>query len=556
MARNLGAGSTFIRLLLVIGLLLAAAGFLFNNLPSAGTKAIFAAIGLSNIAVLAALALRRLTARVKELGAVMDKAAEGDLSVRGRDHAEDEVGMLNSNFNEMLSRLSGMMLNLRTASEELRTIGGSIGTVATRGVELAETQSHASKVTKEATLQMHQAIEDVHLAVERLSDSASINSASIQKLTASTAEISQLVEDLVAYVEKVGSSIDRMAAVQKEINSGVNRLKDNSTRTSALVVDMDQSVRQIEDNAQTTARISADVLRDAELGNIAVESTIDGIERIKKSSRTVQAAIENLSVHAASIGTILQVIDEVTEQTKLLALNASIIAAQAGEHGKGFGVVAHEIKELARRTTASTREIAEIVNGVKDETEKAVMAIKMSEEAVGEGEVLSRKSGDALRKIVDGVKTATAQVREIAVTTQLHAQQSDNMRLSVSEVAAMVEQIVRASSDQTRDSEIINYSANKMRELASNVHSHSKLQDTAGISVTSSSETIVRMVDGIRNACFAHKDGRIMLVKAAEEMESTAAGNLESTRVMEAAVSALSSQIRVLDKEVSGFRVS
>ncbi len=556
MARNLGFGSILIRILLVAGLLLSSAGMLLGNMPPIGLRILFAVIGLINVAVLAVLASRKLTARVKELAAVMDKAAEGDLTIRGNDNSPDEVGMLNNNFNEMLNRLSAMMLQLRNASEELRSIGGSLGTVSGQGVTLAETQSHASKSTKDAAIKINHAVEEAHLAVERLSEAATANSDYIQQMTSSTSEINQLVEQLVSSVEEVGSSIARMASVQKEINSGVNRLKENSSKTSTLVLEMDHSVRQIEDNAQATAKISADVLRDAEFGNVAVESTINGIEQIRHSSKTVQTAIENLSVHAASIGTILQVIDEVTEQTKLLALNASIIAAQAGEHGKGFGVVAHEIKELARRTTASTREIAEIVNGVKDETEKAVMAIRVSEEAVGEGELLSRKSGDALRKIVDGVKTATHQVKEIAHTTELHAQQSDNMRLAVSEVAAMVEQIVRASSDQTRDTEIINHAAGKMRELVSRVHSHAKSHNSAGSSVVGSSDTIMRMISEICHSCAIQKEASKQIVEAAEETESTATGNLETTRVMEAAVSGLSGQIRALDREVAGFRIS
>ncbi len=556
MARNLGFGSQLIRILLSAGILLSVIGLLVPGIPNDGLRFILVITGLIYIAVLSVLATRKLTARVKDLASVMDRAAEGDLTVRGSDTSLDEVGMLNSNFNEMLVRLAGMMIHLRKTAEELRAIGSSLGTVSGQSLKLAETQSHASTSTKDAALLINHAVEEVNLSVARLSAAAAVNSDSIQQMTSSTAEINQLVEQLVFSVEKVASSIDRMAAVQKDINNGVNRLKENSATTSSLVIDMDHSVRKIEENAQITARISANVLCDAEFGNIAVESTINGIDQIKNSSRTVQEAIGNLSVHAASIGRILQVIDEVTEQTKLLALNASIIAAQAGEHGKGFGVVAHEIKELARRTTASTREIAEIVNGVKDETEKAVMAIRISEEAVEEGEVLSRKSGEALRKIVTGVKTATDQVKAIAHTTELHTQQSDNMRLAVSEVAAMVEQIVKASSDQTRDSEVINQSAEKMRELVSRVHAHARSHDNAGTAVVDSSATIVRMIDEIRHACGEQTEGSSQIVRAAEKMESTAAGNLAATRVMESAVSGLANQIKALDREVAGFKIS
>ena len=556
MAKNLGFGTTLIRLLLLAGMGISIAAFGFKEIPGDGLRFLHLIDAFFFLAVFVLLASRKLATRVKRLSAVMDQAAEGNLTVRGIDLSADEVGMLNSNFNEMLQRLAGMMANIRRAADELRTIGQSVDTVARQGVSSAETQTHAAASTKEAALQIRRSVEEVGALVEGLSESATVNASSIQQMTTSTVEINQLVEHLVLAVERVSDSIERMAGAQKAINTGVNRLLENSSHATTLVLEMDQSVRQIEQNAQATARISGDVLRDAELGNIAVETTINGMDQIRSSSCTVQQAIENLSVHAASIGTILQVIDEVTEQTKLLALNASIIAAQAGEHGKGFGVVAHEIKELARRTTASTREIAEIVNGVKDETEKAVTAIHLSEQAVGDGEVLSRRSGDALRKIVDGVKTATDQVTAIAHTTELHAQQSDRMRSAVAEVTSMVEQIVQAFGEQTRDTEVINRSAENMHELVTRVHIQTKAHNDAGSGVADSSETIVKMIEGIREACQVQTESSERIVQAAAEMAATATGNLTTTKVMEGAVAGLSGQIDNLDREVAGFKTS
>ena len=556
MAKNLGFGTRLIRIFLVTGALVSLITLCTYPLPEVTLRMLLAVDTVLFLAVFGILAARKLPTRVKRLGAAMDLASEGDLTVRGDDFSADEVGMLNSNFNEMLGRLAGMMENVRATAVELRAIGQTVDNVARQGVLSAETQTHAAASTKDAALQISSSVEEVTASVQGLSDAAAVNAASIQQMTASTAEINQLVEQLVLAVERVGDSIDRMVNAQKGISGSVNRLRDNSNSAAALVLEMDQSVRTIEQNAQTATHISSDVLRDAELGNTAVETTIKGMEQIRSSSRTVQATIDNLSVHAASIGTILQVIDEVTEQTKLLALNASIIAAQAGEHGKGFGVVAHEIKELARRTTASTREIAEIVNGVKDETERAVAAIRLSEHAVGEGERLSRRSGDALKKIVDGVKVAGDQVAAIARTTERHAQQSDNLRTAVGEVDTMVGQILQATEDQTRDAEVINRSAEDMQELVARVHAHARAHNAAGAAVVDSSETIVKMIEGIGQACQVQMQGSEQIVTAAGEMEATAAGNLETTKVMQQAVDGLSNQIKALERSVAGFKTS
>src|SRR6185436_12957981 len=124
---------------------------------------------------------------------------------------------------------------------------------------------------------------------------------------------------------------------------------------------------------------SAEVSRDAEKGTDAVLRTIDGIDKIRDSTRLMATVIKSLGSRIQEIGNILNVIDDVAEQTNLLALNAAIIAAQSGEHGRGFAVVADEIKDLAERTGASTKEIADLIRGVQEQSKNAVAAINKGE---------------------------------------------------------------------------------------------------------------------------------------------------------------------------------
>lgn len=556
MAKNLGFGSKLIRLLLATGAALSIASLLGIGFTGDGLRLLAGINAVLFLAVLVMFARRKLASRVRRLTAVMDRAAEGELAVRGDDLTQDEVGMLNSNFNDMLERLEGIVHSIRAAAAELGSIGETIGNVAAQEVLSAESQFHTTAGLKEVVLQIRESVAEVSTAVEGLSRTATHNATFVSQMAASTTEIDTLVEQLLRSVELVSDSITRMSSGQLEVSDSVNRLLESSNSTVILVTEMEQSVRQIEQSAQTTAHISADVLHDAEQGNASVESTISGIDQIRTASHTVQQAIGKLSVHAANIGTILQVIDEVTEQTKLLALNASIIAAQAGEHGKGFGVVAHEIKELARRTTASTRQIAEIVNGVTEETERAVVAINLSEQAVTEGETLSRRSGEALQKIVNGVKIATGLVNEIANATEQHAQQGEKMRLATDAVRSMVEQIVRATGEQTRNAQVIGQASDSMRQLATRVHGHARAHSDAGTAVAASGETIVRMIEEIRHACRTQSEGSDRIVNSAEQVEASATGNLEATKIMDEMATRLSRQIGSLEQALAGFKGS
>mgnify|MGYP000862295732 CR=1 FL=1 len=555
MAKNLGIGSLLIRILLVSGIMLSSAGMAAVQLSDNGRRIFFAVTGLLFLAVLLILASRKLTARVRLLASVMDQAADGNLAVRGDDLAQDEVGMLNRNFNEMLERLTGIIVSIRIAVDELRSIGGTIGSVAAQGLQMAEGQKDTADRSKTAVRQIRQSIEEVAASVDGLSGAAGTNAVSIQQMVSSTTQIHQLVEELLRAVELVSDSITRMAGDQHEINGNVQFLLATSVRTGSLVTTMEQTVRQIEQSAQESARISGTMLTDAEQGHRSVERTIDGINQIRSASVTVQGAISNLAVHAASIGTILQVIDDVAEQTRLLALNASIIAAQAGEHGKGFGVVAHEIKDLARRTSASTREIAEIVNGVTQETEQAVHAMALSEQAVAEGEQLSHRSGEALQKIVLGVKTAAGQINEIAAATEQHVLQGEKVRLAMEEMGAMVEQIVRSSGQQTSDAAVITQAASGMRQLTANLHLQARAHTDAGATISNATTTIVKMIDDIRHSCQVQSESSEEIVQMAEDVEQAAGSNLRTTRLMEDAVNGLARQIKSLELELAEFKI-
>ncbi|MGB4600625.1 MAG: methyl-accepting chemotaxis protein, partial [Trichlorobacter sp.] len=136
------------------------------------------------------------------------------------------------------------------------------------------------------------------------------------------------------------------------------------------------------------------------------------------------------------------------------------------------------------------------------------------------------------------------------------AQQSERMRSAVGEVATMVEQIVRASGEQTSDTEVINRAAENMRELVTRVHIQARAHNDAGSGVADSSETIVKMIEGIREACQVQSESSERIVLSAGEMAATATGNLETTKIMEGAVAGLSNQIKNLEREVAGFKTS
>ncbi len=256
----------------------------------------------------------------------------------------------------------------------------------------------------------------------------------------------------------------------------------------------------------------------------------------------------------ANIGTILSVIDEVAEQTNLLALNASIIAAQAGERGKSFSVVAVEIKNLAKRTGINTREISEIILGVREETERAVKAITISEKRISEGSALSRRSGEALLKIVDGIKAASSQMMAISTTAVNQTEAGKAMRLAMDRVADMVEQIAHATQEQSHGSELITAAVERMRDITSEVmHSINTHQNSAS-QVVNANERINLMVADICDASVLQSASAERIGESLKDIEESTDVHVTSTLVMDEVLVKLARQIDVLQDEMGRFK--
>ncbi len=514
---------------------------------------IFGAILLAII--LGIMATRSMVRRIHAIAQALDRGAEGDLTVKVAVDSGDELGRLGSDFNIMAEKLAGTVGNVNKANVELIGISQDISETAKRVVDGAQLQAEGVSATSSAVTQINASVKAVAEGVDGLSLSAAESSSSILEMAASIEEVALNVETLAQSVEEVSSSIGEMTVSIKQVGNSVVSLMEAAGTTASSVLEMDGSIKQVEQNAQDTAAISEEVRRDAETGKKSVEATIAGINEIKRSSRITSEVIETLSVRASDIGAILSVIDDVAEQTNLLALNAAIIAAQAGEHGKGFAVVADEIKELAERTSSSTREIAQVIKGVQDETRRAVEAINQAEKSIADGELLSQKSGEALNKIVAGVQQATTQVDNIARATMEQARGSKMIREAMEQVSEMVSQIAKATREQGQGSELIMTAVEKMKGLTSQVRASTREQSKVGNFIAKSTENITGMIQQIKRACDEQSKGSEQIVHSVEDIQMSTNVNLEATRVLGEVVASLSCQIEILQKEMGTFSI-
>lgn len=516
--------------------------------------------GVTIIAVIVAILLgivitRWITSRLNQMGTALNQGAEGNLAIKLAVSSRDEFGALADNFNTMTEKLAVMMSNVNGSTEELMTIVHDIATASRKVTEAAHLQMGGISATSSAVTQINASLKTVAVDVNTLAANADESSSSILEMAANVEEVAQNTQKLSIAAEEVSSSILEMVSSIKEVGDNVISLMDAATATSSSVVEIDHSIREVKQYAIETTELSHEVQIDATSGRKAVEASIAGIQEIESASQITFDVIQALSKKAGDIDAILSVIADVAEQTNLLSLNASIIAAQAGEHGKGFAVVAGEIKSLAVRTASSTREIATVIKGVQDETDRAVEAINRAGERIKAAESLSHQSGEALNKIVGGAQQTAERMKQIAHLTSEQVQGSQVIRASMEKISSMVVQIGNATREQREGGDLIIKATEGMKAVTEQVRTALKEQSAVSKFIAQSTESINGMIRQIRRSSAEQSRGSEQIVMGVTDIQSAASVNIEVTDFLEGAAKRLSSQAELLQSELGKFVV-
>jgi methyl-accepting chemotaxis protein len=497
-----------------------------------------------------------LIAPLKKTVRMISELEQGHLDVRLGLIGKDEINQMGQAIDAFATDLQNRVHGVNTASLKLLEVSGNIAT-ASKSVD-ASAQAQFQEVAKTGTAvqKISNSSKNIGDGVAVLASSVSESTASALEMSASSEQLAATAEDLASNVEEVGASITEIAASIREVGDNTYTLKESSDATTSSASQMDALTKQMEENIQSVAGIADVVLKDAETGHATVEASITGISQIRAASQMTSQAISVLSNKILNIGTILAMIESVTEETSLLALNAAIIAAQAGQHGKGFSVVAEEIRELSERTNSSTREIAEVINDVRQETNKVVQAIALTEQSVSEGEELSRASGAALQKIVQGIQEVDLRMEKISTATREQTLGSRSILTEMEKVSQMIDQTVSATREQSKSAEDIMTAVEKMNGLTFQVKTSTSEQRVGSKSIAKAMEEINRLLQDINQACENQNQESAEITQAIEQIQCYADANLEATGSLQKAVAELDNQVQALKTEMGSFRLA
>ena len=306
----------------------------------------------------------------------------------------------------------------------------------------------------------------------RTDDRASIST----QMSATTDAIAENINQYSNFVLETSSSIEEMARATRETADNIRALADSTEQTVYSINTISRSQSTVRDNSERSASASESVRTQAQHGLRSMAATMKAMQEIAVSNDESFESINRLSRHSARVGEFLSVIQEVVEQTNLLSLNASIIAAQAGSRGRAFAVVAEEVRSLARRTSASTKEIEELVRNIQKETSYVQRSVTQGKDKVKEGVKISGMANEALLAIDKSAEDAFVMVSSIAAETTEQAANIQRITEEAGKNLERVQQVTLATEHQQQGSNLIVKNLEHMRELAHRINSSAQEQ--------------------------------------------------------------------------------
>jgi len=316
-----------------------------------------------------------------------------------------------------------------------------------------------------------------------------------QGFNKSVQNIREIVESVTEAVQATASASTEISSSAEEMAAGAQEQSSQTTEIASAVEEMTKTILETSQNSSKSAEAAKNAGAVAKEGGRVVDQTIEGMNRIadvvRKSAETVHA----LGKGSDQIGEIVQVINDIADQTNLLALNAAIEAARAGEQGRGFAVVADEVRKLAERTTKATKEIAIMIRQIQQDTGGAVESMNKGTEEVEKGISLADKAGQSLKEIIVGVEEVMDMSTQVAAASEEQSSAAEQISKNIEAISGVtqesatgVQQIARAAEDLNRLT--VNLQELTSRFILDDTHSSAK-QNAHKNSVSSRSKAVL-----------------------------------------------------------------
>lgn len=383
-----------------------------------------------------------------------NEIAKGNFDVEYNSKSKNEIGILFTNLNEMRMKLKSLFEESQKRTQEAK--------IATEKAEEAkriseENQKYLSENTRTLLSAMEKFSEgDLSVRVNPPNEEDEIGKLFLG-FNLAVVKIRELVRQLTEAIDATASASTQISSSAEEMAAGAQEQSNQTAEIATAMEEMTSTIMETNKNTNQTAEAVRKASVLAEDGSKTVEETIREMDSIAEVVAIAAEKVRTLGSESEKIGEIINVINDIADQTNLLALNAAIEAARAGEQGRGFAVVADEVRKLAERTTNATKEIESMITRIQSGTQETVTSIEDGVEKVNSGKEVAATAGKALIEIVDSSKNSIDLISQVAAASEQQSATAEQISRNVEginmvaqESAAGIEQIAKASEDLNR----------------------------------------------------------------------------------------------------------
>lgn len=259
-------------------------------------------------------------------------------------------------------------------------------------------------------------------------------------LNAMKNNLREVIQTIAETAERVASASEEISAAATEQSQSAGAQKEQTSHVAVAMQEMSATVRQVSENSAAATDASRLAAETARKGGSIVEDVLGKMRAIAESVQGTAKKMEELGKSSHQIGKIAEVIDQIADQTNLLALNAAIEAARAGEHGRGFAVVADEVRKLAEGTTSATKEIAQMIASIQDGTKTAIGAMQAGSSHVEVGVQFTGRAGESLRQIIQMSERVGEMILQISTAATEQSKASDDINQNMEQISNLVKE--------------------------------------------------------------------------------------------------------------------
>ncbi|MEA3253833.1 MAG: HAMP domain-containing methyl-accepting chemotaxis protein, partial [Chloroflexota bacterium] len=380
----------------------------------------FAALGFVLAVLLAFIIARGISKPVSQIAVIAEEIAVGDVNQTIDIDSEDEIGMLAGSFRKLIDYMK-------------------------------EVAGVAEKIAEN----------DLTVTIEPKSEDDALGVA----VKTMIANLTGMVRQLTDNASELVSAATEVASASEQMSRGAGDQADQVNQVSTAIEEMAATIVESSKNAGEASDAGKNSSDTAIAGGEVISDTVSGIQKIGKVVRESADSIAKLAKSSEQIGEIIGVIDDIADQTNLLALNAAIEAARAGEQGRGFAVVADEVRKLAERTGKATGEITDMIKGIQGETEEAVQSMEVGIQETDKGRELADKAGNSLNEIVNMSQRVMDMIQQIASATEEQSAASEQISKNIEHVSSITKETASGAEQSATAAEELNRQAEGLKKM-------------------------------------------------------------------------------------------